>query len=576
MEMATRKSLLSFLSDGYQQYQFYQKTKRVISTAEDRLRKIQQTGDVLPSDLEQVLSTEPGKQIKPIGIKLRKLFDIVSRSLSNDNVYRSTYDFERIANIYQKEPYMMRAVNYYIESVLREGSKIVGTDPSFVDYILVRLKQMEIVSEQDIRQVYRQMLLSLLLFGNVIISKRRNTDACSGNAYTRFDGKNFEPVAGYFVEDPRTIVIEKSETGKLIYRRTSQQAVAKLSYSYREFGNRMVIPFGAAVLEKDRVFQKEDIIHIKYHPLPGDMWGCPPFLGALDDMVTLRAIEECAELQVYQYGHPLIHVGVGTDKLPGKDEEIIAIQNEVESMEGNGMLVTSHRVKMENVTGKGAGLDLTKYLEYFKKRVFSGLNVDGNIMGEGETANKESSNVIDKSHGGFVVELQTHMKMGHDAMITDYKYEFGLNIRQFFEPRYEVHAEYPEVDLNSKIALENHYINAFAQNAITRSELRKEMGRNAMSEEEQSDTFNELITLKNTEVEAEMTMKQTQLMNQGAIQIAHISSSARAASAAKKPVSSSASTTAKSRTSGSSNQTKNKTAPANQHGKKITVTPKKG
>lgn len=564
-------TVFSYLRDGYNRYRSHRTQAKALHIAHNRLSKISESGELLPKDLEQIMSTnKPGK---PLRVKLRKLYDVVSRSLNMNNVYENTYDFDRIANIYEKEPYMFRAVSYYIESCLKQSQVINGNDPAFVDYIIRRFKEMELVTNQDMRQFDRQALLSLLLFGNIIISRRRNAKATSGKPYTRFDDKKFEPAAGYFVEDPRLFTIERDENRQVKYRRVNKQGTAALNYTYSFGGQTYSNPFGGSVNGKDKVFDKEDIIHIKFHPLPGNMWGTPPYLGVCDDLVTLRSIEECAELLVYQYGHPFLHAGIGTDMLPGTDDEIDAVRGEVESMEGNGMLVTSHRVKIENVTSKGAGVDLKPYLDYFKSRVFCGLNIDNNIAGEGETSNKESSNVIEKIHIGFVVESQTHLKMYKTQMMNDYKYEFPIKMAQFFMPRYEVSIEYPEVDINSKIVLENHYVNAFAQNAMTRTEARAEMGRKPMTSQQENDTFNTLITMANANEEGKMAMQQLEKSNQAQIQAAKIGAVARAKSASS---TGSGTAAAKKKTAGATKKSQNKVTPSNQYGTKRTSTPKKG
>ena len=540
-----------------------------------RISDLQVGGEA--QDLEQIATTSPGRASRITGL-VKDLFKVFNRSLSADTYYDIFYDFERLATVYEREPYVLRAVSFYIENALKTEPKFVGQDDEFVDNIVMRFKEMEVVTRQDFRSLLRNMLLSLILYGNIIITKRRDNKATTGKPYTRFDGSSFDPVAGYFVEDPRLMLVRKDPvTKKLVYVRSFEKVFPKGGTFVTLPGARLFVPYNLHYMytqESDyqEFFAEDEVIHIRWHNLIGHMWGIPPYQGVLEDLVTLRAIEECAELLVFQYGHPIIHAQVGHEQHAGSKEEIEEMEDRSSRMEGNAMLITTNRVKITNV-GQASVTNIQPYLDYFKNRVFAGLCINGDIAGEGAHSNRNSADTMNKNHMALVREYQTHLKMALTEMVRDFKYEAGVKFQEFFTPEHEVDAIFEEIDISSKIALENHYIQQYAQNAITATELRTMLGRKALTEEQKDDLFNTNVTLMNHE-------EQTQVETQAQIEVGKALPKPVAGGAPRvnKPKTNSAkkpATIASKKQAGAARQTASMGTPSNQSGAKRTVAPKK-
>ena len=572
--MAESSGFTSRIRDARERQRVENEIRKRLDVVNARLREINGKGSA--ADLEQVATTNPTK-INNITRLLKDVFKVFNRSLSADTYYDVFYDFERLAAIYEREPYVQRAVSYYIENTLKSEPKFVGSDSQFVDYIVMRFKEMEVVTRQDMRQFLRNVVISLLLFGNAVITKRRDPKATTGKPYVRFDGKQFDPVAGYFVEDPRLMLTRKDPvTKKLIYVRSFEKVFPKGGTFVTLPGARLFVPYNLHYMytqESDyqEFFAEDEVIHIRWHNLIGHMWGLPPFQGVIEDLVTLRAIEECAELLVYQYGHPLIHAAVGDAQMPGSPEEIEEAEEQLRGMEGNGMLVTSGRMKLINV-GQASTSNIQPYMEYFKKRVFSGLCISGNVVGEGESANKNSADTMDKTQIGMTREIQTHVSMVLSEIIKDFKYEQGIKLKDFFKEENEVSIVFDEVDPASKITLEAHYLNMYVQNGITLTEFRKLIGRKPLTESEKEDTFSGNVTMKTYEHQVGLETESQIAIGKALPKPAAGGSSGSKpkTNRAKKP-----STKTASKTAGASAASKSTVTPSNQHGSKVTNTPTK-
>ena len=79
------------------------------------------------------------------------------------------------------------------------------------------------------------------------------------------------------------------------------------------------------------------------------------------------------DLLGFQYGHPFLHARIGNEKermtaLEIRNESAL-LRDQIEAMEGNGMLVTSHLVEIAFKGTTGTIPDLLEYANHFKERI---------------------------------------------------------------------------------------------------------------------------------------------------------------------------------------------------------------
>ena len=223
-------------------------------------------------------------------------------------------------------------------------------------------------------ELIRTIGASLISKSNAFLIKARKEEASGGSART-IPGteRELKPIAGYFPVPPETMSYEISKQGKI--SRWKQQ-----------------LPNG-----EYKFFNPEDVVHFYFNRKEGFTWGTPTIVPVIDDIKSLRKIEENIELLVYQHLFPLFHYKVCTDDFPaGIDEqgnsEIDVAKSEIKSMPSEGGLITSHRHEIKLIGAENRSLRAEGYLEHFKKRVFSGLGISAVDMGEGEcyTADTET------------------------------------------------------------------------------------------------------------------------------------------------------------------------------------------
>jgi len=478
--------------------------------------------------------------------KIREWFKIVKRKLGFDRYYSNPYDFKTLRTAYENEVFVRRAVDHYMESVMRNGYDVVGENEDDVLYIERRFSEMEMVSGVSVADVCRESVCQLLLYGNLIPHLVRNEKASSGTRYRRFDGKEVLPIAAIFVEDARSIKIRNDEKQGLVYERhyDKDYYIPSGSGIASVYANYAITNFPH--ISKKSTLKAEDVIHLGFHRAPGDVWAAPPFTSVIDDIRTLRLIEENVELIVFQYGHPILHGKVGDKESTGTKSEVDDLNAKIEAMESNGFIITNNRVELDFING-GESVELSKYLEYFKNRVFTGLYMSDISMGESDTGTRSTADYLSKDSVNRTTELQMYIQDMFRKIIKQLLLERGYNYKEVNRNEHSVELVFPEVDIEAKVKVEEHYTNMFVQNAITIDEARAKMGFKPITDEEMKRTFSQLVTMAQVEKEAELYKQQTA----GAMLGRNLTSGIRSQTAQK-----------------SNNKTKQTLTPRNQYGKK--------
>src|SRR5690606_15855441 len=127
------------------------------------------------------------------------------------------------------------------------------------------------------------------------IVKARNSESSSGLVRTNGSGKVLEPVAGYFILDPTSMRILRDIHGRVLKYQQNIPHVGEYP-----------------------TFKPEDIIHIFYDRKEGFSFGTPYIIPALDDIRSLRRMEENIEMLMLSHLYPLYQYIVGTEDHPAE------------------------------------------------------------------------------------------------------------------------------------------------------------------------------------------------------------------------------------------------------------------
>jgi hypothetical protein len=235
-------------------------------------------------------------------------------------------------------------------------------------------------------------------------------------------------------------------------------------------------------------YKAEDIIHFKIYP--GQVWGWPIISTSYEDIMMLRRLEDNAILQSYQHAIPPILYQVppsGASEIMAQDQNVINGKHEMEEMRAHGGLVTTTDAKLTMPT-PGNMLNMTNYIAHAKSRVFAGLRLSPIVVGEGDTSNKATANVLlDDMITQAKYIQRVLMRMINRFIIDELLLEApSKRIRSQIG---EVKLHFPEIDIAYLTTMNNHYMTLFNAGLITRTEARRKIGYLELSKKQNEDTI---------------------------------------------------------------------------------------
>lgn len=388
---------------------------------------------------------------------------------------QSEYDLGEVAKVIDIEAYVRQAFNKHAEQCLKEGYKIVSRNADATDYIRRRLHEIGEASSRTFDSLLRGIITNIVSFSNCFVVKKRDRETSSGMPRRGPEGEMVEPIAGYFILDPTSMQIKRNIHGTV--------------KKYKQ-----VLPG----VGKYPLFSPIDIVHMFYDRKEGFAWGTPYIIPVLDDIRTLRRMEENVEMLTVAHLFPLFQYKVGTDDHPAEiyedgTTEVDVIKEEIENMPTEGSIVTPERHEIKALGAEGKALDATKYLDHFEKRVLAGLGISEIALGRGGTANRNTAAVIDKG-------LQDRCKDFQDVIegfVTEYLFkelllEGGFKIDETEENM--VKLVFNEIDLETQIKAENHSVFKYEHDIVTESETRELLGKDPITEEQRADMYFEHVT----------------------------------------------------------------------------------
>jgi hypothetical protein len=369
------------------------------------------------------------------------------------------FDFDEIESAYLTDSYVRQACDKYVDYMFKAGYDIVGKDAKAVEYIKLRLESMAIATQKPLGEFFNDIAEDLIKFHNVFIIKAR-----AGNSYQYPAGITATPVlsnktvAGYFLLPGSSITIAREPSGQVTKYKQKISGKTELE----------IIP--------------DDMIHITVDKPQGRAFGLPFLQQVLDDVKLLRQMEELTDRMIYKNIFPLMVYTVGTPEDKSTNEEITEVKEQLVELPLDGGVVVPERHKISTVGVGDKMIDVANYLEYFKKRVFTGLGVSPTIMGESDTSNKSTSDNLDQIFKDRVKAYQRIIEQYVNSKII-----YELLLEGGYDPLVNVNDvvqfQFREIDLEAKMAEQNHIVQLFTQNAITHEEMRLKLGYDPVQDE---------------------------------------------------------------------------------------------
>jgi hypothetical protein len=395
---------------------------------------------------------------------------LVSRPNQRRNIFEPTeYDLYEIGRIEDVESYVRQAFKKQVGLFLKEGFDYVGSNKKIVKYLKTRFSQIERATSIPHEELIRRLASSFVRKSNAFIVKVRSETASGGSVRVDASGKSRKPIAGYFPIAPETMQVQVDGSGK--------------PYKWRQ-----MLPNGVYL-----DFDPADIVHIHFDRKEGFLFGTPLIMPVIDDIRALRKIEENIELLIYKHLFPLFQYIVGTEKAPagiGEDgrREIDVARFELQQIPTEGGIVTPERHEIRSIGSESKALRAENYLQHFKQRVISGLGMSAVDFGEGDSSNRSTADNMSRSLVDNIKDMQDSFESQFNIFIINELLEESTFTDEILSPENITRLEFREIDIDKQIKVENQAADLFAKNAITWSEMRRDLGRDPIQVPEDGET----------------------------------------------------------------------------------------
>jgi hypothetical protein len=466
-------------------------------------------------------STKSGKKteipVQTVPYKRSKVMNYRSNYLTKGQFELPEYNLSEVSAAEDGDGIIRQAIKKKGSLGFKEGWSLNGLNTDTMEYIEERFLQIALSSGKPIDQIFDETFMDLVRFNNafwIMVRDTKNTSGITRTVKTRSGEKEIDPIIAVFRAAPETMRIKTDKYGN--------------PTSYMQ-----IMPDG-----RYNTFSADNVLHFYVNRRAGFNLAAPALLPAIDEVRSLRQMEEFVEMLVEQYLFPLFTLTVGTEQWPVMENpdgstEVDTWSTKINSLEVNGGLVLSHRVKMD-IHRLDKTLPVEEYLKHFKQRVFTACGVSPIDMGETDTSNRSTADSATKQ----LIDDVKFYQRGFKQHI-EFKFINQLLLERYsasvLRKQHVVGFDFNEIDIESMIKMQNHYAMMYSMNYMTEDEARIKGNMPVISSENQrSKMFLTVYETPKLEAEAKNTTQAGQT----------------------KP------------TSGASSQVKSQQQPSNQHGTK--------
>ena len=364
------------------------------------------------------------------------------------------YNLSEICAAEDADGIIRRAIQKKRALADKEGYSLVGKNNRTIQYMQHRFIELSIAQNFPMELLIKDSVGDLVRFHSCFWRKVRDNKASSGHirkVKTINGEKKLLPVAAYFRMPPETMKVMTDKYGNPKY--------------YMQ-----LMPDG-----RYEEFAAEDIIHYKHNRRAGLNFPAPGLLPAVDDVKSLRRMEESVELLVDQHLFPLFTLQIGTDEFPVEvypdgTTEVDVWTAKINNMPTSGGLVVSHRLKFDVIETKNS-LAVEKYLEHFKKRSYTSAGVSNLDMGEGDGMNRSTADNASKILIEDVKDYQKEFMYQFQFEVVNELLLEGFNSSVFTDENV-VRFQFNEIDADSMIKTENHNALMYSMHYLNEDEMR--------------------------------------------------------------------------------------------------------
>ena len=427
-------------------------------------------------------------------------FGVASSTGTPSKIIKSPYNYKRIDSFRRKESYFSRSIARQTETLLRNGYSFVSNDTEALRIVNEDLTMLQMHTGVALDQIIAKCVEHITTYGIVFLQKVRWG---TQRSFMKFDGKTATFARFRFI-NPGNVQVYVDEFGNISSLNEGQQCNTPIRALLAGRNYRKTPGVSAADLVMGTIIDPGD-----------DVFPEPPCFQMLDDILSLRSLEETVELLAAQCSSPLLHAKVGDADHDSTQPMITQIHNTLVSMAPNGFIVTPHYVKIEAINLQQAMADLLPLITHFKNRVLTGSGSSPISVGESDTANRASAQSIDDALSDRCMYIgRVIANMFTYNIIPDILACRGYGIEKIFtkDGMPVVTMEFNEMSIEKQNQKNNNATNLFQANAITHAEYRKMLKRPPLADAGRKDLFS--VMFPNAKSNAAAISSQNQPANQ--------------------------------------------------------------
>lgn len=376
-------------------------------------------------------------------------------------------DLAEVKSAIETDSYIKVALDKMYQLIFKAGYKITSNNEAAVEYLQQRIKLMEFGTGIPFDIMLQEIARDMIYYSNSFWVKSRVDKIQGGFQVKSILSK--KPVGGYFRADPTIMEIKRDSSGTIT--------------QYKIAGT------------EEQTFNAEDVVHFYADRDASNNFGTPRVISALEDVKILRKIEGSTLSLIYRFAIPLyqMKIGLPEQNMMATNQEISEAQDQINKMPMDGVIVTNERTQFIAVGADGKAIDLSVYLNYYEKRVFTALNTSEAMMGRG--GSKQDADSMEGIMHDTVKYFQNMISIFIETGIfNELLLEGGYNPIMNMDDI--VKFEFNEINLDTKVKMENHELVKFQSNGITFEEWRRAIGKKADGIDE-SRLYSNMITTAN-------------------------------------------------------------------------------
>lgn len=383
----------------------------------------------------------------------------------SDDYSGAESDLAEVRSAIETDSYIKVALDKTFQLIFKAGYKLTSNNEKAVEYLKQRLAVMAFGTGMPWDVMLEEMARDLVYYSNAFWVKSRVDKIMGGLQAKPVLGK--KPVGGYFRTDPTTIEIKRDSSGAI------------KSYKQQEGS-------------EEKEYQANDVVHFFVDREANNNFGTPRVLAALEDVKILRKIEGNTLSLIYRFTIPLYQmiIGLPQENMMATQKEIEEAQDQLNKMPLDGIIITNERTAFKAIGAEGKAIDVTGYLQYYERRVFTALNTSEAMMGRGSS--RQNADSMEGLQHDTVKYFQKMISIFiENCVFNEILLEGGFN--PIFTPDDWVNFEFNEINLDTKVKMENHELVKFQDNAITFEEMRRAIGKGTEGVDE-SRLYTNMIT----------------------------------------------------------------------------------